>query len=648
MLSWFRKHASSRTAKALYVFLAITFFGGFGILSNRYLGSRPVEESSEPVAVVNGEEISARDFFQSYQRALRFWYEQMNQLYGKVPEELLDKDALKQEVLDQMIEQKLLLQEAKKLGIKVTKGEVNAQISGIEFFQDQSGKFSPELYQRILSQYNITPEQFERDIYNQLLINRLLALITAPVSVSEDELKTYYQKAQEEINLAYFFIDAEKRYSKLEPGEEEIKQYYEQHKKEFDWPEVRKIRYLKFHIPDFEKKVKMSEKELKEYYEKAKDRYLIEPEKAHLRHILIAVSKDAPKEQVEKARKQAEEIAQELQAGADFAQLAEKYSQDPQTATRGGDLGWWSPGQLIPEFDKTAFSLPVGSISEPVRTRFGFHIIKLEEYQPAKYKSFDEVKDQVKEELSRNKAHQIALEFTRKVAKDCQGLGMEACAEKYHLTLKESEWFKKREFGLEGIPDSMDITEEAFYLNQGEVSEVISGLDDLYIIEVIGIQDPHQATLEEAMPKILRRLRPEVRLRKAKEDMRALLKKVKKGWSMRWASRQVGAELKKTGLFKRGDKIIPGIGYSEEISRVIFRLSKDNPYPDDVYDLEGKVYLFKLIDQKPPDLSKFEEEKEQVKTQLLVAKKQEVIEKYLEELKKAQIEIKTEILKKFD
>jgi len=649
MLSWLRKHSTSTTAKVLYVFLAVTFFGGFGILSGtRFLRQKPVEESVEPIAIVNGEGIRARDFYQTYQRAKRIWYEQLRQLYGRVPEEYIDTNALKQEVLDRMIEQTLLLQEAKKLGIKVGEGEVNAEIASYSIFQDQSGRFSPQLFNTIIARYGLTPEQFREDVRRQILINRLLSLIVAPVSVSDEELKEYYQKAKEQINLRYFYIDADERYSKLEPTKEEIKQYYENHKKDFDWPETRKIRYIKIHIPDFEKKVKLSKDELKDYYEKSKERYLIQPEKAHIRNILIRVPENASEKELKEAEKKVQQILDELQSGADFAELAKKYSQDAQSAPNGGDLGWLSRDELRPEFAKIIFGLPVDGISQPIRSKMGFHILKLEDYKPAEYKPFKEVRKQVEKELIRNKAHQLAQEFAQEVARVCQTQGMEACAQKYNLELKESEWFKKREPDIEGIPDSMDITEEAFYMQEGEISEVIPGVDDLYIVELLKIKDPHQATLEEALPKILRRLTPQLRLKRAKEDMRALLEKMKKGRSIRWASRKARAKLEETGFFERGAKDIPGIGYSEEISNAIFNLDKENPYPNDVYDLDRKVYVLKLKDIKPADMSKFEEEKEQIRRELVIAKQKEIAQKYIEELKKGNIEIKTDILKRID
>jgi len=648
MLSWFRKYSKSWMVKAFYVLVAITFFGGFGILSVDWLKKKPAEESKEAVAIVNGEDISAQDFNKSYERAKRAWYERMSRLYGEIPENLLDTEALKQDVLDELVGQALLGQEAKKLGIKVSNSEVSIQISQIPYFKDQTGAFNQNVYKNTLNRLQVTPEEFEEEIRQQLLVSRVTNLIVAPVQAGEDEVKAYYQKSSEEINLDYFFLDAEGRYGKLKPTEKEMEDYYQSHPKDFDWPEVRKIEYFRFPIADFEKIAQISEADLKDYYEKSKDRYQAKPEQGHFRHILIKLAENAAEPEVKKAKDKADKIIDEFMRGEKFAELAKRYSEDSETAINGGDLGWAGRGTFIPEFEKAGYELAPGEISAPIRTKYGFHIIQLEELKPAEYKPLEEVREELKKELIRNQAHLLAQEKAEAVLKDCLGKGMKEAAKKYQLELRPSEYFKKGESDLEGLPDSRYITEEAFYMNLEEISEVFSGIDDLYIFELLEIKDSHQATREEANPKILRKLEPEIRLAKTKEDARKALEALSKGASMPQLAKKEKAELKETGFFQRGAKSLPEIGSSEDLTKLIFNLTSQEPVPKDVYDAAGKVYVFQLKAVKPADPAKFEEEKAGLQKTLLSKKQQETFDRYLENLKKDKVKVISEIYQQIE
>ncbi len=648
MLSWFRKHSKSWAVKALYVVLAATFFGGFGILSNRYMRERPAEESKEAVATANGVEISSRDFYRNYARAKQSWYQKMSRQYGEVPAEMLDTGALKQDVLDEMVGRALLKQQAEKLGVKVSSSEVNTQISQIPYFRDQTGAFNQATYKNILSQLGVTAEQFEDEVREQLIVDRVTSLVVAPVQVSADEVKEYYDRTFQELNLDYFVIDAEKRYAKLEPTAKEIEEYFGSHTRDFDWPETRRVQYLKFHIPDFEKEAVVSEAELKEYYEKSKDRYLVKPESAHFRHILIKAAEGAGADEIKKAQDKIVAIEDALKGGIDFAEEAKKYSEDTTSAINGGDLGWTSRGQLVPEFEQAGYALSPGGVSEPVRSKYGFHLLKLEELKPAEYKPLSEVKDAVKKELVRNQAHILAKDKADLVLKDCLGKSMAEAAKKNHLELRTSEYFRKGENNLEGLPDSRDISELSFLMTQGEISEVLTGKDDLYIFEVTEIKDPHQATLEETHPKIVRKLEPEIRLAKAKEDGRKDLEELRKGPGIAAVARKENSELKETGFFPSGSQQVPGIGYSKEFSKMVFSLTLKDPAPKDVYDSAGRVYVLKLKALKPADPAQFDSEKETVKKTLLTQKRQEAFDRYLQDLKKGKVQIKEEVYKKIE
>jgi len=641
MLSWFRKQAKSNWVKALYVTIAATFFGGFGILGNKYFGEEDedVSESSEAVVVVNGETISAVDYLRAYNQAKQSWMARMEKLYGRVPEDMFDAEAMKQDVMEQMVNRALLLQEAKKMGVKVSSTDVNQEIVGIPYFYDEAGKFSQDRYTQVLRQIGMAPQDFEKEIEGQLKVNRVVAMVVAPVQVDEAELKDYYSKTKEQVDLSYFFIDAEKRYQNLAPTSEEIDQYYKNHLTEFNWPEMRKMVLLRFPIADYEKGVKVGEAELKEYYEKGKDRYLVGQEERRFRHILIKVEPNAPEAEVKKAKERAEKVLVELKEGGDFDAAAKKYSDDPGSAARGGDLGFQSRGYFIPEFEQAGYGLVIGELSPPVKSKFGYHVIMLDEIKPAEYEPFSKVRAEVKNEVARGKALAVAREKAEQVQKDAMKLGMGKAAQKYGLKLLAGDYFKKRDKVLD-VPESADLTEQAFYMTKDEISDVVPGLDDFYIMQLTEISDPHQATLDEARSRIVKTLKPELQVKKAKEDGRRWLEEMRKGASVHAEAAKAGAKVQSTGFFEKGASMVPQFGMAtEDFTRLVFSLGPKKKIPDDVYSAGSLVFVLVLKAAKPADMNKYEEDKEAVRQNLLQKKQQEAFDRFIEDKKQGKVKV---------
>jgi len=650
MLAKLRKVGKSRWGKALFFILAVTFFGGFGLLGNRYRKQQAGQSGAGNVVFeVNGDKVDAREFQKAYTQAKQNWEARMRQMYGQSAADLLDPEKLRADILDRMVRRAILLQESKHLGIKVSETEVKNQIAQFPYFKDQTGRFDPNRYRNALNQAGMTPEGFEQEIMEQVKITRVINTIVAPVQVDDVELKAYFEKVKGQVNISFFAVDPASRYKNLEPTKQEIEDYYKNHISEFDWPEIRKIKYLKFPIADYEKKVFAAEAELKDYYDTARSRYITKPEEAHFRHILIKAAHNAAVEQATKAKEKADKIEEELKAGGDFAGLARKYSDDTQTAAEGGDLGWAPRGSFEAEFEQAGYLLPVGGVSPPVLASDGFHIIKLEGMRPAEYEPLAKVRAEIRKQVVRNKAHILAQEKADLVAKDCKELGIDKAAKKHGVKVFESDWFKKREGFLEGVPDSMDITEQAFYMPQGEVSEVVPGVDDLYLVEVVEIKDPHQATLDEAYSRIKRGLKPELQLKKTRDDGRKWLEQLKKGAGFEGVAQSAGAGAKQTGFFERGAKMVPEIGAAdEELQAIVFGLSAKNPVPDDVYETGGKVYVLKLKGEKPADMSKFDLEKDEVGNALLEKKQQEAFDKFIEAKKEGKLIVHQDVYKRIE
>jgi peptidyl-prolyl cis-trans isomerase D len=638
MLSWFRKHARSRWVKALFYFIALTFFGGFGILSSSRVrscaaGGRALPD--DPVAHVKGNPITYEQLQRAVNEQRRYWLEMMREQHeGDIPDSLMESIDFKSQVMDQIAQNILLLSKAREWGITVSNAEVREAIAQSSFFRDRTGRFNRQIYLEILSRQGKTEGAYEAEIRDQLAMAKLIGLVSGSAVLLEGEARGRYIFEHEKINLGYLSLDIDERFQDARPTEEEIREYYEDNKEKFDLPETRKLRFFRFHVPDYEEKVKLSEKELNDFYSETKARYLLEPEKARLRHILIRVSRDDTEEKIEEARSMAEDLAARARAGDDFAELARTYSEDDGTKDQGGYLGEVVRGTAIPQIDEAAFGLLPGGVSDPVLTQYGFHVLRLEDKTAAKFMPFDEVKDEVQENLLRIKAFTLATLDANTVESMLNaGKSMKEVAEENGIALYTSEFFHRQEQAVPDIPDFYQVSHHAFLLQMGEISEKISGLDDLYIIELAEIAEPHQASIEESREKIERIITPEIKKKRARKEARAYLEELKAGADIKKVAKKAGLSWQETGLFPRAAEEVPGIGYSEELKAAAFRLGPDQPWPEDVYEVSRNMVIIHFKEVEPADIEEFEKNPDEFEQQMLYEKQQEVTSNFIESLK---------------
>jgi len=641
MLSRIRRHTRSWWTKVLFYFLAVTFFGGFGILSYRMRGksgSQGQFAGGETLALVNGEPITRAQFYNLRSRTLTQLREQYQ---GDISESLFESLDLKSKIMDQLVEQMLLDQKAQELGIQVSVKEIQEQIARVPDFLDSTGKFDRRRYALTLNRMGYPEESFENEIRKSIAINKLIYLVGQGVTLAKGEARERYIFENEKIQLGYLSWDPEEYAQKAVPSEEEIREYYDSHPEVFDLSETRRIGVVHWRIRDDEKKMSATTAELKEYYEKSKDRYQVPGSQEEVRasHILLMVKPDASESERAEVRKKMEGIREDaLKPGADFAGLARQYSEDAGSREGGGDLGFFPHGRLIKEFEDVAFSLPKGAVSEVIETSFGYHILKVTDIKPVEYESFEKVKKAIKEEVIRNKAHALAEQEAEEVAQEVQeGKTLEEAAAAQGEKVFKTEFFEKGEHDVPGIPDSMQVTEQAFFLKPGQTSDVISGLDDLYVIRVDEVQPAHQASLAESRDRIIRMITPEIKVKRTQEMARKYLERLKAGQSEKKIAKQAKVAWKSTPWFPRSAATIPDLGYSEDLKAQAFQLSEANPWPTDVYEVDRKIVLVHFQGREPADLKAFEEDPEPFTQRLLAEKKEEALKNYLDALKEKSV-----------
>src|ERR1700738_2622685 len=354
--------------------------------------------STDIVAKVGDQTVSAAEVRQQLAEI-----QQRNQ----VPKQL--ESLYARQILNQLIFQKEMEYEAKRLGIRVSDQER----------ADRIRQFLPTAYNgdtfvgmdryaaEVQARFQLSVPVFEELIRQGLLQDKFRKLVPDGVSVGPTELQDEFKYRNEKVKLDYAFIKPEDLEAKIAPNETEIKAAYEKNRSRYQVPEKRVARYGLVDLTQLRQTAQISDDELKAQYQQNNQQYEV-PNRVHVQHILLMTVGKTTDAEIEEIRQKAEDVLKQAKKGAKFEDLAKKYSEDPGTKDKGGDLGWITQGQTVPEFEKTAFGLDKGKISDLVKTQYGFHIIKVLDKETAHTKPFDEVKDSIKVPLLLAKADRLA------------------------------------------------------------------------------------------------------------------------------------------------------------------------------------------------------------------------------------------------
>lgn len=353
--------------------------------------------SMEHVAArVAGIEISERDFL----REVRQTDERLRSVYGQQYELIRSQLDLGQLALSNLINNALLVQQARKLKLQVSDQELAERILSFPVFRKEDGSFvGEEIYARILAANQTTPEEFEADLREGLLIEKLQKVLRQGIIIPDAEVDREYRKRNENTSFQLLFVTAERYFSTTQATEAEAKAYYDSHQSQFIHGEQIQLRYLLVDPVRLRQSMPLDEARISEYYQSHLSEFQ-EPETVHARHILIR-----PEGEGEDAWKKAQEralgVLRKAQApGADFAALAREFSEDPGSKENGGDLGWFERGRMVKEFEEAVFAMQPGEVKGPVRSQFGFHIIRLEGKRPPRQKPLAEVQDVIRYKLT--------------------------------------------------------------------------------------------------------------------------------------------------------------------------------------------------------------------------------------------------------
>jgi peptidyl-prolyl cis-trans isomerase D len=298
-----------------------------------------------------------------------------------------------------------LLEVGRKACLKISDSELKDKIQNLEMFQTE-GAFDLRKYKQLLKTSRIQPQEFEDSQRQEAIGYRVEAFVRNATKSSENELWEQFVVENEQLRLEYVEVDPGEIELEEAVKPEEVEAYYLEDKERFRVPKKIVIAYVEFAPKDFKNKIEIADQEIQEYYDEYAEEFWM-PEQVRARHILIKAGVGAKPEEKEDARKKAEDVLAKVEKGTPFEELAKKFSEDKASAQEGGDLGLFPRGQMVQPFEEAAFGLEPGEVSEVVETRFGFHIIRVEEKIPEGTKSLDKVKDDIRKTLFDGQAAEL-------------------------------------------------------------------------------------------------------------------------------------------------------------------------------------------------------------------------------------------------
>ena len=547
--------------------------------------------NSDVVASVEGREITVGRFRQAYQRQMQNYRAQFG---GNVDERMLKQLGIDQRIVQQMLEEESGLAEAARLGISVTDEEVRTRIATMPGLMENGQFIGEDRYKQLLQIQNppMTPNEFEEQIRRSATLEKFHAALTNWITVSDKELEDEYKRRNEKVKLAVVSFPADKFREGLDATDAELNTYYEAHKAELKIPEKRKVKYALVDMQAIRNRTQVSADDIQRSYEDNKQQYST-PEQVRASHILL---KTEGKDDAT-VKKQAEELLAKVKGGADFAKLATQFSEDDASKVKGGDLDFFGKGQMVPEFDKAAFSMKPGEISDLVKSQYGYHIIKVTDKKAATTKSLDEVRAQIEDQIKWDRAQTEAQRIADDVGKSLKKpTDIDTVAKGRGLTVGESSLFSKDE-PIAGLGMAPSVSQRAFELKEGEVSEGIRTPQGFAFITLTGRQDAYVPKLDEVKAKV----RDEVLKKKATDVARQ--KAVSVGAQMKSgdfnaAAKAAGLEVKTTDFILRGAPV-GDIGVSPAVDTVAFAM-QPNAVSDPIVTDNGTVIVKVLERQDPP------------------------------------------------
>ena len=594
--------------------------------------------SSDTIAKVEGHEITAGEFRRTYQAQLQAY----RSAYGaNLNDQLLKQLGIEQQILQQMVDERAALAEAERLGITVSDEEVRQRIFSMPAFQENGGFIGEQRYQQLLRMQRppMMPSEFETNVRRGLTVEKLRASLTDWLAVPDKELEEVYRRRNDKIKLAVVTFNADSFRGQATASDADVASYFEGHKDDFKIPEKRKIRYLLLDIEAMRAKVVVPQADIEKAYNSSIEQYTT-PEQVRASHILLKTEGKTDAD----VKAKAEAILKEARAGADFAELAKKNSEDESNAKNGGDLDYFGRGRMVPEFDQAVFAMQPGQISDLVKTQYGYHIIKLVDKKSAATRSLAEVRQQLTDQLAYERAQAQAADLAAKLEKQVsKPADLDKVAKAEGLTVQESGFFAREEPIL-GLGPAPEATNKAFDMKPGDVAGPLRASRGFVFETLVAKQDPYVPKLDE----VKERVRDEVIKQKARDlstqKAAELAAKLKSAPDFEKAAKAAGFEAKTTELIAR-DAPIPDLGAAPAVEDAAFKLPVGGV--STAIATDNGTAVVKVLDKKEVTADEWSTAKDRFRDEQLTERRNRFFAAYMVKAKqKMKIDVNRESLQR--
>ncbi len=555
------------------------------------LGSGTSAGGDNVIAAVGGEQITTTDLDRAVQRITRG--------QANIPKGLLAMYV--PSLVNQMIETKAMAYQARKMGFAISDAELADRIQA-EVAPALGGKFDFQTYQSILAQQGMTIADFEKEQREAMLGARLENAESQSLIISDADARAEYERKNLKIGLDYVQFDPKSFVSKVNKNPAAVKAYFDKNRSLFRTPERRDIELIVGSTVDFLQGANISDAQLHQQYQDNSESYHT-PERVRVRHILIKTQGKSKDEQV-KLKARAEDVLKQLQHGGDFAELAKKYSDDAGTAVKGGELGWITKGQTVPNFEKTAFGQNPGQTSGLVETEYGYHIIQTEEKQAPHTQTFDEVKPQ------------LLMDAKKQVANDTLEKSIESAHSEISRTPGQADAIAKKYnlkfFKVDNIETGTSLPEvntppqlmNAIFAAPKNTTTDVTNIDaqgKAAFAVVTQVMPPHDADFATVEADVLKKYVDSESTRLAEEAAKSAADRARKGESLEAIAKSYGTSVKTAAPFTV-DGAAEGIGSASLLSAA---------FKDQVGGIVGPVaaatgqFVCRVSQRTPADMTKY-------------------------------------------
>ncbi len=624
MIQQLREHSKNIFFKLLLGFIAITFVISFGV--GTFFGDR-----KEVLATVNSQEL----LLQEYQRFYNQQLETFRSRFGANADQLAEQLNLRQQVLQELINRYLLIDAATKEGLQVTDRELSDHIHSLAYFH-KDGNFDFETYQQILRQNRLTTTEYEDQLRIDMLAQKYQTAFLQGIVVSDAEVEINYKNQNETFDVSYIYFDPASFIDQVTHTPEELKEFYEANPKTFEQPKQYQIDYFTLTLDQFKDTAVIKERAITRYYEKNLEQYTT-PAEVKARHILFKAGTGESEAEKSAKQKQAEEIWFQLKEGGNFEELAKQHSEDL-TKDKGGDLGWFKPGEMVSSFEDAAFALEPGQISDVVESPFGFHIIRVDDKKPEKVQELSEVRSEIEETLKEARAEKkLNLEYSRLEERMQEENDLMTIAKSFNTTTTTTDFFDQTSIVPE-LGSTRALIEQLALRKVGDYGRLKRNPVQGYVFyKILEIKEPTTRPFDSVEEEVIRL----VKERKARSLAAEIAQRAANALTTESTLESIAQAHQLTAQktsFTANATEIPGIGRDPEFQKKVLALKAPQKFGGSQY--QGKTYLFHLNKRYLPEDGNIDSKKAVIRQRLLSKLRQAISAKDMLRLRAAaKIEI---------